>query len=114
MGFGGIQPNNFAGHQTNNIKVFVVHPGSKLHEDLYKEQSTNEYTGPPSHEDIDRLYNSSTYNNTSHAQCGFVTGFMEPNDLTEFLGISNNEEECAILVKEKRPLATGASYRTDR
>ena len=31
---------------------------------------------------------------------------------SEYLGNSNDEEECAILVKEKKPLATGASYRT--
>jgi len=69
---GGIQNNNLAGHQTNRFGFvcqhcnFVVHPGNKLHDELYEELVTNQYTGPPSYEDIDRLYNSSTYNNTSH------------------------------------------------
>jgi len=53
---GGIQNNNLAGHQTNRFGFvcqhcnFVVHPGNKLHDELYEELVTNQYTGPPSYE----------------------------------------------------------------
>ena len=47
------------------------------------------------------------------APCGFVTGFVSGE--SEYLGNAIDEEQCAQMVREEKPLATGASYRkTDR
>ena len=49
------------------------------------------------------------YISFSLARCGFVTGFVSGK--YKYLGTTTNEEECAKLVRKRKPSATGASYR---